>query len=348
MKKMRSPKGRIGSILLLCLIVSLFSAKLTFGKGIKGGKLFAYVGGINEVAKVDMQTYNVSTNSSSFPGGIVFGVQISPDGKEIYVTGDMFSVPFIVLDSKSLQITKKLSKEGFEGFEYDKTGHFASRGKLSPDGSRFAMGFVTDTSMPFCLIDTATLSVIDKPREFQTNPIYQAVFSDDSKLLYIVTPYHYVQGKVIYENKIVILESETGKILKQVPLPDFKKIPCQTNISKYIRGKSDVYISCYENENVARGLLKANSVHPFIARVNFPKIEIIEVKTGKVIDELPLPGGEINTVTLTPDGKKLLVGGGAYRHPGELTIIDVKSKKMIKAISFEGGAATSNIVFGYE
>lgn len=351
MKKMRHTKGGKGLILSLFLSMTLFSAQLTYAQGMKGGKLFAYLGGIREVAKIDMQTYEVTSNSSSFPGGgIVFGVQISADCKEIYVTGDWFSVPLMVLDSKSLQITKKLDNEKFKHFQ---TGlGFESRGKLSPDGRRFIMELTTGTSTPLYLIDTTTFSLVNKPKDFRTNPIYQAVFSDDGKLVYILSPYQEIQGKVIYEKKIFILESETGKELKQFPLPDFEKIPCQTNISKYIGEKSEVYISCYGNfyDDISRGLLKGNSLYPFMAKSDSPKIEIMEVNTGKVIDEIPTPDIEtnINTVTLTPDGRKLLVGSGAYRHPGELVIVDVKSKKVIKRIMLKGGATTSNIVFGYE
>jgi WD40 repeat protein len=331
--------------------MALFSEQLAYAEGMKGGKLFAYVGGIQEVAKIDMQTYGVTSNSSSFPGGgIVFGVQISPDGKEIYVTGDWFSVPLMVLDSRSLQITKKLDNERFKHFQ---TGlGFGSRGRLSPDGRRFVMELTTGATTHLYLMDTANFSLINKPKNFRTNPIYQVVFSDDSKFIYILSPYQEIQGKVMYEKKIIILESETGKELKQYPLPDFEKIPCQTNISKYIGKKSEAYISCYGNfyDGISRGLQKGNYLFPSMARSDSPKIMIMEVNTGKVIDEIPTPETEtnINTVTLTPDGGKLLVGSGAYRHPGELAIVDVKSKKIIKRVMLNGGAATSNIVFGYE
>lgn len=311
-------------------------------------RLFAYVGGANEIVKIDMETYKI-TKSLRIPGGghHIHSIQISPNAKEIYITGDWFwfDDPMIVIDSKSLEITKELSREGLEDA---KSGlGFSCRGRLSPDGKRFAIncGYTY-----FALIDTETLKVIDRPYRFNSNPMYESIFSDDSKLLYILTNMQYDQQKPSYESRFIILDAVQGRIIQQILLPKFSQIGCETNISEYTGEKSNIFITCNHIFNMkSRGLLKEDIVYPFIPKENANEIKLIKVKTRRVINKIRVPGGrgDINAITLTPDGKKLLIGRGGYRDPGELTIIDVQTKKIITRIMLDGGA-TSNVVFGYE
>ncbi|MFZ3138172.1 MAG: hypothetical protein WA126_12380 [Thermodesulfovibrionales bacterium] len=342
-------------VLLLIWCVLIFCSQNSYAEEIKNRKIVAYVGGVNELVKIDLEKYKI-IKSLRFPGGghIVFGLDISPDGKEIYVTGDMFSSPMIVVDSRTLEITKSANEEGFKDAKLGgKFGYYECRGKLSPDGRKFAIDCGTSYPTPFALMDIRTFKVVTQPQTFHNNPIYQAVFSDDSKLLYILTGIQFRQKKRIFEDKIIVLNTFTGKILKQSLLPELKNIKCETNISEYIGDSADIFITCntfYDHHSTRdRGLLKGDEIYPFISEKDRKKIKLIEVKTGKTINEIPMPDGkgDLNFATLTPDKKKILIGRGGYRHPGELTIVDVKSKKVIKRIMLEGGA-TSNVVFRYE
>lgn len=343
------------SFLTWCFLI--FYNQNSYAEDIKDKRLFVYVGGVGEIVKIDMQTYKIIKTLTLPPNGlhIVFGLDINQDGKEIYTTGDMFSAPVIVVDSKTLKIVKSLPEKGFEEAKVDPIwGSFSCRGKLSPNGRRLAIDCGTISVTPFAVVDIQTFKIINKSHAFYSNPIYEAIFSDDSKLLYILTGIQFRQKKTIFENKIIIIDSDTGKILKESMLPKFEDIKCETNVSDYISDKSDIFITCNRNfydshSSQSRGLLKGDEIYPFISEIKSKKIKLVEVKSGKIIDEIVIPDGQgdLNLVTLTPDKKKLLINRGGYRHPGELTIVDVKSKKVIKRIMLEGGA-TSNVVFGYE
>lgn len=338
--------------LIWCFLI--FHSPNSYAEGIENKKLVAYIGGVNELVKIDVENHKI-VKRLRFPGGghIVFGLDISPDGKKIYATGDMFSAPMIQIDSKTLEIAKSLPEKGFEETKIGgQFGNFGCRGKVSPDGNTLAIDCGTD-SAPFAIIDMQTFKIINQ-LSFSSNPIYEAFFSDDDKLLYVLTGVQVKQKKILFENKIIILDTETGKILKQFSLQKFGNIKCQTNISGYIGEGSDVFITCYRNfydshGSESRGLLKGNEIYPFISASDLKRVKLIEVKTGKIISEIPIPNGrgQLNLAVLTPDTKKLLICRGSYRHPGELTIVDVKSKKVIKRIMLEGGA-TSNVVFGHE
>ncbi|MEW6375081.1 MAG: hypothetical protein AB1502_04730 [Thermodesulfobacteriota bacterium] len=337
---------------LFCFFLLLFG-ELSSGKEVKNKKLFAYVGGVNELVKIDLNSHKIAKNLR-FPGGghIVFGLSINPDGSEIYSTGDLFAVPMIVINSKTLEIKREISERGFEDAKIGGTfGSYGCRGKLSPDGRRYAMdlggGFA-----PFVLMDTLSFKIIDHPKEFRSNPIYHVVFSDDNKVIYLLTRIQFMEEKIVYKNKIIILDAETGKILREVSMPpDLAKVTCGTNISSYIGEESNIYFVCNRsfNDYGAWGLFKGDVIYPFVSTRDSKKIELIELRTRKRITEIPMPDGygSVNQITLTPDGKKVLIGRGGYRHPGELTIVDVKSKKVIARIMLEGGA-TSNVVFGCE
>jgi len=330
-----------------CLLLSF--AQPIFANDVKGKKLFAYVGGVREIDKIDMETFKIIKAQYSRSVGIVFDLQKNHDGRKIYVTGDIFSAPMIVIDSKTLKITKSLSGVGFEDA---KVGvNYTCSGKLSPDGLRLAL-YCHYGPAPFALVDTATLKTINQRREFGTDPLSDAIFSDDSKLLYVLSRYQHKQQKIIHETKIIILNAETGGIVKQIPLPELKTINCSTNISEFLGGRSNIYVTwnCnFATDACARGLLKEDEVYPSIELGGAKVIKLIEVKTEKVIDTIPLPNGrgDLNQMTLTPDRRRLLIGRGGYRQAGELTIVDIESKKVIKRIMLEGGA-TSNVVFGYE
>jgi hypothetical protein len=336
-------------ILFLTCYFLLFCAQPIFAHDATGKRLFAYVGGAGEIVKINLDTFKIIKNKNSTDIGLVFGLQINPDGREIYVTGDIFSAPLIVIDTKTLKITRTLSSAGFEDA---KVGvYYACRGKLSADGRRIAIDCKFGPT-PFALIDTATLKTINRRREFCSNPLYEAIFSDDSKILYVLTRYQHTQKKTIFEKKIIIVNAETGEILKQIPLPELKTIKCNTNIATFTGERSNIYITCNCNfgyDGCARGLLKGDAVYPFIETSESKVIRLIEVKTGRIISDIPLPDGrgDLNQITLTPDGRRLLIGRGGYRHPGELTIVDMRSKRVIKRVMLEGGA-TSNVVFGYE
>lgn len=335
-------------ILLLTSYLILSYVLPAFSNDVKGKKLFAYVGGAGEIAKIDMETFKILKTKNSSDIGLVFGLQINPDEKKIYVTGDIFSAAMIVIDSKTLKITEKLRGEEFE--DAKEGVYYACRGKLSPEGRRVALDCKFGPA-PFALIDTAKLKTINRRREFCSNPLYEAIFSDDGKLLYVLTRYQHKQKKTIFETKLIVMDAGRGEIVKQIPLPALKTIKCNTNISTFTGERSNIYITCNcsINNECALGFLKEDEVYPFLEKSESKVIKLIEVKTGKIINEIPLPDGrgDLNQVTITPDRKRLLVGRGGYRHPGELTIMDVGSKKVIKRIMLEGGA-TSNVVFGYD
>ncbi len=333
-------------IITLFVCFFLFYSQPICVPAVQDKRLFAYVGGVGELVKIDMQTFKIIKTLSDKNLGILPIIQIRPDGRELYVTGEWFRAPMIVINAKTLEITRKLSEEGFEnartGLGYD------CRGKLSPDGRRIAFSCLGPA--PFALIDTTSLRAIRHFGELGTNPLFEAIFSDDSKLLYILSRHQDKQGKRIDGIKLIIVETETGNVLKEVPLPELKKIKCNTNISTFTGEDSNINITT--NCNFTHGwggLHKEDTVYPFIERNKSKVIMIIELKTGRIIKKIPLPDGrgEPNQITLTPDGKSLLIGRGGYRDPGELTILDVGSKKVIKRIILEGGAA-SNVVFGYE
>lgn len=341
-------RKKLTYILSLTCCLLLFCTQPIFAHDVKDKRLFAYVGGAGEISKIDMETFKIFKTKNNSDIGLVFGLQINPDGKKIYVTGDIFSAPMIVIDSTTLKITEKLRGEQFE--DAKEGVYYGCRGKLSPDGRGIALDCQFGPT-PFALINTATLKTINRRREFCSNPLYEAIFSDDGKLLYVLTRYQHKQKKTIFETKLIIVDAETGEILKQIPLPALKTIKCNTNISTFTGERSNIYITCNcsINNQCALGLLKEDEVYPYIETSESKVIKLIEVKTGKIINEIPLSDGrgDLNQATITPDRKRLLVGRGGYRHPGELTIMDVRSKKIIKRIMLEGGA-TSNVVFGYE
>lgn len=350
-------KTILSLVLFLIWCFHMSCNQYSYAEEVKDRKLFAYVGGVGEIVKIDMQTYKIIKTLSLPPNGlhIVFGLDINPEVGGIYATGDMFSAPMIVIDSKTLKITKSLPEKGFEEAKADPIwGSFSCRGKLSSDGREYAIDCGVVSSTPFAIIDVLTFKIVNKPHAFHTNPIYQTVFSDRSKILYILSGLQFRNKEKVFENKIIIMDSETGKILKESVLSKFKNIKCETNISEFIGEKTNVFITSnrnfYDSHGFQhRGLLKGDEIYTFIPERNSKKIKLIEVKTRKMIDEIPIPDGEgdLNLATLTPDKKKLLISRGGYRHPGELTIVDVKSKKVLKRIMLEGGA-TSNVVFGYE
>jgi len=339
---------KLAFVLSIASYLLLSWAQPIFALDVKSKRLFAYMGGVRELVKIDMGTFKIIKNQSYSNIGIIFGLQINPDGKKIYVTGDMFSAPMIVIDPTTLEMTERLSEEGFKDA---KAGvYYGCRGKLSPDGRRVALDCKFGPA-PFALIDTAKLKTINRRREFCSNPLYEAIFSDDGKLLYVLTRYQHKQKKTIFETKLIVMDAGRGEIVKQIPLPALKTIKCNTNISTFTGERSNIYITCNcsINNECALGFLKEDEVYPFLEKSESKVIKLIEVKTGKIINEIPLPDGrgDLNQVTITPDRKRLLVGRGGYRHPGELTIMDVGSKKVIKRIMLEGGA-TSNVVFGYD
>ena len=343
MKKICYHKIILKLILSFFCLYPLFYGKPILAKEGEDKELFAYVGGVNELVKIDLKNYEITKNLR-FPGGghIVFGLSISPDGKTIYAAGDMFSSPMIFVDSKMLKISKVLSKEGFEDVRFH-DDYMSSGLRLSPDGRRLVIDCRLG-SMPFAVIDMLTLKVLKRYKEISSKPTYQVLFSDNSKLIYVLT-------ELPYKNKITILDANSGKILKQVSFPELEKGKCETDLSDYIGEKLDIYISCHRsfNDFGEKGLLKGDAIYPFTATRDSNKIKLIEVKTGKTLNEIPMPDGQgsLNQIAITPDGKRLLIGRGGYRDPGELTIVDVKSKKVVARIMLEGGA-TSNVVFGYE
>ncbi len=337
-------------LLFLTSYLPLTYTQPLFAQDVKGKKLFAYAGGVGEVDKIDMETLAIVKRQNDKRLGINPTLQINAEGNKLYVTGELFSVPLIVIDPKTLKIIKTLSGVGLEDVR-GRGVYYACNGKLSPDGRRIALDCKFGPT-PFALIDTATLKTINRRREFRSDPLSDTIFSDNSKLLYVLTRLQEKQGKTIYETKIIILDAERGGILKEIRLPDLKRIKCSTNISAFSGETSNIYITW--NCNFAsvwgpRGFLKEDELYPSIEPGNTKIIKLITVKSGEVIETIPLPNGrgDLNEITVTPDGKRLLIGRGGYRHPGELTIVDIESKKVIKRIMLEGGA-TSNVVFGYE
>lgn len=343
MKRICYHKMILKLILFFFCLYPLFYGKPIFAKEGEDKKLFAYVGGVNELVKIDMKTHHIIKTFRFTEGGhIIFGLAVSSDWKEIYATGDMFSSPMIVIDSKKLEISKRLVEKGFEDAKFH-NDFMCSGLKLSPDGRRLAIDCRLGQAS-FAIIDMTTLRVLNRYKEIITKPTYQVMFSESSKLGYVLT-------ELKYKDKITILDADTGKILKQVFLPEIEKKKCSTNLSDYIGERSDVYATCYRsfNDFGNRGLLTGDTIYPFAPERKSKTLELIEAKTGKVINQIPMPEGrgDLNQITLTPDGKRLLIGRGGYRDPGELTIVDVKSKKVVARIMLEGGA-TSNVVFGDE
>lgn len=84
-----------------------------------------------------------------------------------------------------------------------------------------------------------------------------------------------------------------------------------------------------------------------------PSIVVAEISTGKVLQRHQIPGGsqDANEVTLTPDGKQILLSRGSFMpkegYSGEFLFMDRLTGKLKKRIRLEDGA-TSNVVFRYE
>lgn len=331
-------------LILFCIPILSYGV-LSIAKEDKGKRMVAYVGGANDFYKIDMEKYEV-IDWVRYHRYIFSQLAISPDGKEVYATGYGFQKPLMMLDPIKLDITRELSEEGFEETAIDRL--FDCEGKLSPDGSRYAI----DCRNGLALIDTKRMKVIGGPKDFRNFPEYQAVFSNDSKILYAVSEVQIKKDKRVREDYIYVINAETGETLKKIKLPRWKelKLRCETDISDFIGEKVDMNLSCQKLHcsSCNLTLLKGDAIYPDF-RADPYRIVLIKGNTGKPIDEFLLPEGRggAGQLTLTPDGKRLFIGRGGYRDPGELTIMDVKSKKVIGRVMLDGGAE-SNVVFGYE
>lgn len=338
---------------ILCLLgcVSLFCSNPTSGQERKGNKLFAFLGTRNEILKINMDTLDVVERADSNGNRWITGLQISPDGKELFATGGYFyDSPMIVFNTKPLARNFSRLLDPGPLNDVKLSASFVCNAKLSPNGEKIALYCETESNTPFTIIDTANLEIIGQRRGFESNPSYQMVFSEDSKVLYILTTIQHEQKNIVYNNKIIIIDTDGGRIKKEALLPKIQAIKCNTNITNYLGENSNIYLTCnYIFNPQLRGLLNGEAIYPFVPSRDSKEIKLIQVNSGKTINEVPMPNGEgyVNAITFTPDLKKLLISKGGYRNPGELTIVDVKTKEVIKRIMLDWGAS-SNVVFGYE
>jgi WD40 repeat protein len=338
---------------ILCLLGCVYHicSNPASGQEHKGNKLFAFLGTRNAILKINMDTLDVVERASSNGNSWITGLQISPDGKELFVTGgDFYDSPMLVFSTKPLirNASRRLDPGSLNDAKF--SGSFVCNAKLSPNGKRIALYCETKSNAPFAIIDVTNLEIIGKRRGFQSDPSYQMVFSEDSKVLYILTTIQHEQDKIVYKNKIIIMDTVTGEIEREASLPKIQEIKCNTNIKNYLGSNSDIYLTCnYIFNPQLRGLLNGDAIYPFVPSRDSKKIKLIQVKSGKKINEISMPSGEgyVNEITFTPDLNKVLISRGGYRNPGELTIVDVKMNKVIKRIMLDWGAS-SNVVFGYE
>jgi YVTN family beta-propeller protein len=69
-------------------------------------------------------------------------------------------------------------------------------------------------------------------------------------------------------------------------------------------------------------------------------VTIIDVTTKKVVQTLPISVKGANRLKFAPDGKRVLVSGlGARSGDNSLIVIDASTRKEVKQLNLEGGAA---------
>lgn len=265
--------------------------------------LYAYVSNYErKVYKIECNTLTVVKTSTmsygSMPGS---DIEISTNGKKLYIlaqglsSSESTNYPFYVLETTSLTVVQKTnlgySPPKVESTDFVPSPQLFDIGysslKLSPDGKRV---YLSGSGVGVMVLDAQTLGVLDKKNDW---------FFDDSDMQFSSN------GGIIYAHSrdgIVAIDAHTNKIIKTVVdrnmLRDVASKEKELNISEmngertdnpvlqktggdlYSRDKRDV-IGHWVNE-------KSKDIESDY----MDYVEVIDTKTGKVKEKIPVPAEE--------------------------------------------------------
>jgi DNA-binding beta-propeller fold protein YncE len=351
---------------------------------VNSADLFAYVANMQgELFKINVETLKITTSTSLTDMWMTSTVGISPDGKYVYVVGNVFpgmsKYPLEKLDAATLKVVAK-SSLGFSLPVNDPVGIGYANMAISPNGEK--MFLADNDSNNILILNASDLEIVGKLKgSFSTGGDQkQIAFSSDGGVAYIRTNglmrVDVKSNKEIptKEKMKVNLNAKRRDILAgttQINLSDLngEKTEHPVLLDKYgVFCKSDKQRTVFEQSYTKDGKLKAapilkiiDSGSQSISTVTIPVEKVAElgdaiykkfysgIKLGQDKKDMVSSLG-IKEPAVTPDGKRVFVplsGGNGYKSISSyILVLEVATQKVIGTIEIPN--TPTNVVFGYE
>jgi len=325
----------------------------------------------NEIFEIDIDSLKVIRSISMSDLWMAQCIDISKDGKYLYVAGNVFSsignvfpgnrhYPLIKLDTNSFSVIAR-SKLGISEAEIEKSGISCLQIKLSPNGKEI---YVSTEFNGTIVLDTENLNVVRKidsaygPKDI--------LFSPNNDFVY------FNRG-----NRLDIISSKTGKLVGKTT---HDKKNEKLNLSQRVKETTatPVYIDKYglyiKDKNKPKRFISSFPINSAKSEYDEAKIKIFDTTEDKEIDYIDVTLeyikklGEslpelnkmtpdkkaiystlnVETISLTPDNKKILIpfNRGYRKTNSYIAVIDINTKKVIGEIQIDYGV--TNVVFGYK
>jgi len=285
---------------------------------------------------------------------------LSTDGARLYVTGDQFDIPVVAFDTATLELRATLE---FPHLPPTKqfAGRFTSQQLQASRDGTIGATHISDLEGGFGLqfFSMPDLRPTARVQMYAFDVGRQSAFVDNGKTFLALVPCRYASGPSIQKQGYCLLVVDPGTAtMRQVlslPSPLGGNVPA----ARFLPEAAGYYIVEAGKE---RWLVPdRDKIYTYISYDGLFGM-VRDVATGRVVSKWRIPQGPYdpvtkigwlnNEVTLTPDGKHILLSRSTGRPSepggsGELIVYDRGSRKPVDRIRLEGGA-TSNVVFRYE
>ena len=340
------------------------NAAVATQQGSSAKHLVGYVAGFGVVYRVDVTKRRIlaevtipAPNSGLSVGTFLL---LASTRERLYLTGDQFDVPVVVLDSDTLQVSAKLQVPQLSSTNRSIGAYTTQQFQVSPDGT-MAVTFISVLGGGYGLqfVSLPDLKPVAWLRMNAINVGRQSAFVGNGQTFAALIPCRYAEDPTLHKHihRLLVADPRSRTIRQIFPPPSLLKesVPA----ARFLPEAAGYYIVDAGNE---RWLLPGrDQVYAHLSRGGASAM-VREVMTGRVLSRWRVPVGPRNPdtglswlnneVSLTPDRRLVVLSRSTGRPAepggsGELIIHDRLSGKMQDRISLKDGA-TSNVVFRYE
>jgi YVTN family beta-propeller protein len=315
-----------------------------------GDRLFVTNSWDDTLSVIDTGTLSVA---ATWPEGAEpSSVVEDREGKHLFVA-NRISGDVAVLDPKTGEEQKRLL-----------AGRGSSYLTLSPDGARIyathiypnpfqgKMGMANRTppESEITVIDAARAVVEDRIPLHSIAGVFHVAFSADGRLG-AVTEYHpknmvplaHLEHGGAFADTLTLFGADVGKPV-EIPLDELERYAAQPFGVAITPDKSRMFVTCGGSEAVIAidvpRLMRFLHTHPRPASGSFE--QDLDASGNYVVARIPV-GHNPRGVTLTPDGKKLLV---ANRLEDTISVIDTRTSRVTSTIPLAGPKIVSVLRHG--
>ncbi|MDE3201480.1 MAG: beta-propeller fold lactonase family protein [Acidobacteriota bacterium] len=296
-----------------------------------GSRIFVANSWDDTISVIDTKTQSVDATWSV--GAEPSSVAEDPSGHFLFVA-DRISNDVAVLDAKTGAEQKRLA-----------AGRGASYMTLSPDGSRLYVSHVYHNTDKPRTAPHSEITVIDTNRGIVDTRIslpyiahgFHVAFSTDGRVGALaemhpknLVPLAHLEHGGAFADTLTLFGADVGPKPVEVPLDNLEQYAARPFGVAITPDKSKLFVTCGGSEAVLA--IDLERLLAYIHMHKQPFTEDLSASGNYVVARITV-GHDPRGVTLTPDGKQLLV---ANRLEDTISVIDTHSNRLVQTISLEG------------